>query len=144
MWSFRYSTKFSGVGSDNLWKAVADINSWNHWSQDVEWTKLEGEPKEGKDFFLKPKGEPKVRITISEAKFPNRFSDVTHLPGAKMNVVHSFQDVKEGTEVEILVTISGPLGFLWKKIIGESQAKGMPEELVRLAEFAKGSKYENN
>lgn len=90
MWSKSFSTKTKEVSRQQLWTVLTDINNWHQWDNDIEWTKLEGEPKLNADFYLKPKGGPKTRLTISKFDKPNVFADISHLPLAKMLIVHPY------------------------------------------------------
>jgi hypothetical protein len=52
---------------------------------------------------------------------------------------HEF--IARGDEVEIRtsVTVEGPLGFLWRKLVGEGVAKSLPEQTRGLVARARAS-----
>jgi hypothetical protein len=136
MWKKTYSTKVRGLAAEQLWKAWADVDSWHTWQDDIEFAKLEGSFVAGSEFTLKPKGGPKVRIRLTKVEANRYFSDLTRFPLARMVGEHEF--VSQGDELEIKTTISveGPLGFLWRKLVAEDVAKGLPaqtDSLVRRA-----------
>ncbi|GBF38313.1 polyketide cyclase [Leptospira johnsonii] len=137
MWKYEYNTIVKGIDAESLWKARADVANWSKWDSDIEWTKIEGEVSVGKEFVLKPKGGFVCKVLITESEKPFVFGDVTYLPGAKMKFMHYFSPKKEGTEIKVELTISGPLGFLWKKIIGEEQANGMEKEILHFSELVR-------
>lgn len=140
MWEFTYDTKVDGVSAEELWKARADVANWPKWDEGLLWTKIEGPVVVGTVFDLKPKDGPKVKVRITEAESPFVLGDETSLPGAKMKFLHFFRDVKGGTEVKVELSIRGPLGFLWKKIIGEEQARNMEMEIRTFADFVRKAK----
>ncbi|TGL64677.1 polyketide cyclase [Leptospira sarikeiensis] len=137
MWKYEYTTLVHGLDAGTLWEARSDIKNWSKWDSDIEWTKVEGKISVGTEFILKPKGGFTCKAVVTESEKPSVFGDVTFLPGAKMKFLHSFYPMKEGTEIKVELSISGPLGFLWKKIIGEEQAKGMEKEISRFAELVR-------
>ncbi len=140
MWRYEYQTEVKGIDPESLWAARADVTNWSKWDSDIEWTKIEGAPVTGATFILKPKGGFACKAVITESEKPFVFGDVTHLPGAKMKFLHFFSETKSGTTIKVELTITGPLGFLWKKIIGEEQAKGMSEEIRTFAELVRSEK----
>jgi len=134
MWSKSYSKKVKGLQADQVWKVWTDINQWHSWQGDIEYAKLDGDFKVGNSFLLKPKGGPKVRIELIRVE-PNKvFTDLTRFPLARMYGSHEF--IHHGDELEIKTTMSieGGLAWLWRKIVAEDVANGMPEQTDRLIE----------
>ncbi|EQA44485.1 polyketide cyclase/dehydrase and lipid transport [Leptospira broomii serovar Hurstbridge str. 5399] len=140
MWEYKYRMEVQGVSAKELWEARADISNWPKWDSGLLWTKIEGSAAVDKEFELKPKGGPKVKVKIIEAQSPRSFGDETYLLGARMKFLHFFEDTKNGTEVRVELSIHGPLSFLWKKIIGEEQVKNMREEIITFADFVREAK----
>lgn len=132
MWSKSYSRTVKGLDVDRLWQVWTDINQWHTWHGDIEYAKLDGEFKVGNTFLLKPKGGPKVKIEIIRVEANKVFTDLTKFPLAKMYGVHEF--IRHGDELEIRTTMSieGGLSFLWRKLVAEDVANGMPEQTERL------------
>jgi Polyketide cyclase / dehydrase and lipid transport len=122
MWKRSYTTHTSEVTAEALWDTLADVNNWTTWTTDLEWTKLEGPAALGKDFYLKPKGGPKTRITIIACDRPRHYTDLGHLLLCKMTFIHAFTPTPHGVRIDMEVRMSGPLTFLWSKVIGEKQA----------------------
>ena len=52
MWQKSYSIETKEVSREQVWAVLTDINKWNEWDSEIEWTKLEGEVKLNADFFL--------------------------------------------------------------------------------------------
>lgn len=140
MWKYEYSTLVKGIGADALWEARSEVKNWSKWDSDIEWTRMEGEPVVGSSFLLKPKGGFVCKALITESESPSVFGDVTFLPGAKMKFLHYFAQTPDGVRITVELSIWGILGFLWKKIIGEEQAKGMEKEILRFVELVREEK----
>src|SRR3954469_17349606 len=103
MWMKTHSTRVRGVNIDQVWKAWSDVDAWHTWQNDVEFAKLDGPFVAGSAFTLKPKGGPKVRITLTKVEDRKSFSDLTRFPGARMAGEHEF--LRHGDELEIKTTI---------------------------------------
>jgi hypothetical protein len=128
MWSKSYSKQVSGLSVEHIWAVWTNVNQWHEWQPDIEEAKIEGEFKVGNTFMLKPKGGPKVKIEIIEVEPFKHFTDLTRFPGARMYGSHEF--IVHGNELEIKTTMSieGPLSFLWRKLVAEDVANGMPDQ----------------
>lgn len=137
MWTKSFSTTTKEVTKVQIWKVLTDINNWNSWDNDIEWTKIDTEPKLNANFFLKPKGGPKTRLTISEFNKPNVFADVSHLPLAKMVTTHHLSDTPAGLKIEVTIQVTGLLSFLWSKVIAQKQIDGGLQQTEQLIEKAK-------
>ena len=135
MWQANFHTT-TDVPAENLYRAITDFNAWNKWDDGIEHTQLLGDAKTGGAFMLKPKGGPVVKITI-EKMWPFEVIDVAHLPLAKMRTVHKYERIGDITHVRMAVQIWGPLGFLWRKIIGENQIKDAPAQTKAFIEYAR-------
>ena len=132
MWKAEYEIT-TDVPAEALYRAIADINSWSKWDTGLEYTRLEGAAKQGAMFVLKPKGGPKVRMSIDELR-PYRLVDTAYLLGAKMRTIHEYKQAGNQTTIHFGIEMWGPLGLFWRKVVGEKQVKEAP---VQLAEFVK-------
>jgi hypothetical protein len=69
-----------------------------------------------------------VKIQIVEV-VPNRtFTDRTKFPPAEMFGQHEFVDVGEGVEIKTTMRLRGPLGFVWRKLVGEGIVAGLADQ----------------
>jgi hypothetical protein len=136
MWQKQYETK-TDVPAEKLFGAIADVNSWNKWDKELEFTKLDEAAGEGTDFLLKPKGGPKVKMTVEEFVPHTRFADISHLPLGKMRTIHEFISSGDGTTIKITIQVWGLLGFFWRRIIAEKQIKGAPAQTVNFINYAR-------
>jgi hypothetical protein len=139
MWTKSYSTTVKGIDVDRLWQVWSNVDAWHTWQSDLDYAKLEGAFTAGSTFLLKPKGGPRVKITLLTVEPNRRFVDLTRFPLARMYGAHEF--IARGDEVEIRTTVSieGALGFLWRKLVGEDVAKSLPEQTRGLVERARAS-----
>ena len=137
MWSKSYSKIVNGLSVERIWSVWINVNQWHEWQPDIEEAKIEGEFKIGNTFMLKPKGGPKVTIEIIEVVPFKHFTDLTRFPGVRMYGTHEF--IAHGDELELKTTMSieGPLSFLWRKLVAEGVANGMPEQTESLINTAR-------
>lgn len=137
MWQANFTTT-TDVPAENLYRAITDFNTWNQWDEGIEYTQLQGAAKAGSQFVLKPKGGPAVKITI-EKMWPYEVVDVAHLPLAKMRTIHKYERIGDTTHINMQLQIWGPLGFIWRKLIGENQIKEAAEQTRALVEYARAA-----
>jgi hypothetical protein len=110
-----------------------DMATWPEWNLDTEWVRLDGPFETGSRGVLKPKGGPKVKFVI-ESLVPDReFVDVSLLVGARLTFHHIVEQLPEGgCRVHVIVTMTGPLRWLWFKILGSGLQKSLQPDLDRL------------
>ncbi|WP_051551393.1 SRPBCC family protein [Nocardioides sp. URHA0020] len=109
-----------------------DHDSWPQWSPDTEWVRVEGPVRTGTRGRLKPAGGPAVRFTVSACEPGREYTDTTRLPGATLVFQHTAEPTEAGTELGVLVTMSGPLAWLWSRIMGGGFRESAQADLDRL------------
>jgi uncharacterized protein YndB with AHSA1/START domain len=119
-----------------LWAAIADIRRWPEWNPGIQRTEHDGRLTPGSPFMLKPEGGPQVQMTIVAAEAPSRFTDLAHLPLAKMRTDHEFIAEGTGTRIRLTLEVSGLLGFLWDRLVARKEAAEFAEHSRALATFA--------
>ncbi|MGA7120929.1 MAG: SRPBCC family protein [Polyangiaceae bacterium] len=124
---------------EHLFRAIADIASWPAWDHELESVEPPSAVVAGTGFALTPKGGPRVRMTIESVEANRRFVDVSHLPLAKMRTSHEFTPEAGGTRVRLTIEVSGPLAFLWDRIVARKQAAGAQAQTAAFARYAEGS-----
>lgn len=137
MWQAKFQTT-TDVPAENLYRAITDFNAWNKWDEGIEHTQLMSDAKPGGVFMLKPKGGPAVKITIEKME-PYEVIDVAHLPLAKMRTSHRYVRVGDTTHIHMELQIWGPLGFLWRKIIGENQIREAAAQTQAFINYARAA-----
>lgn len=129
------TTKATPADIFQLW---ADVNSWAEYDHGIEWAKLTDTFGAGGHYMLKPKGGPKVKAKILVADANSRFIDESQLPGAKLKFDHELSAQNGVTTVKLTMTISGPLSFIWAKILGKNQQSDLEASTANLIAKAEG------
>ena len=124
----------SGAAPAAFFARWADVATWPEWSKDTEWVRLDGPFAEGATGTLKPKGGPKVAFRVT-ALTDTEFTDVSKLAGATLTFRHLVAVTGIGTEVRVVVTIDGPLAFLWNLLLGKGIRATLQDDLDNLAEM---------
>ncbi len=137
MWTKEHRCYYPNVSPEIIWKLWADINHWPRWHGDLEYCKLEGCFKVGHYFILKPKGAPEVKVTLTSINEMQDFTDCTHFFGAKMYDTHSLVVQKGGVVISNKLVVSGPLTWLWVKLVANKVAASVPHEMNSLARLAR-------
>jgi hypothetical protein len=116
------------------WAAMA---TWPEWNLDVEWVRLDGPFAQGATGTLKPKGGPKVRFVVESLVQDKEFVDVSRLAGARLIFAHHITEAAGGgCTVHVQISMSGPLAFLWNRILGKGLRTSIQPDLDRLARVA--------
>lgn len=137
MWTKSYSIITREVTKEQMWRLFSDINNWSSWDQGVEFAELEGKFEQGNYFMFQPKGGPKLKIQIVEATENKSFTDFTQFPLAKMYGAHTFEETPEGLKLTTTMTVTGPLGFLWRKLVAQKIVDALPEDMQHQIKTAK-------
>jgi uncharacterized protein YndB with AHSA1/START domain len=124
--------------AEKLYRALTDVSQWPRWDEGLELVEHDGQLAPGSRFVLKPRGGPRVAMTIEAAEAPTRFVDLSHLPLAKMRTSHELVASADGrgTRVRIVIEVFGPLAFLWDRLVARGQAAGCEAQTRALAAFA--------
>jgi len=136
MWVRTYSKTFQGVKKEDIWRIWTDVNNWATWHGDLDYCKLEGSFTVGNYFMLKPKGVNPVKIVLTEINEGGDFTDCTSFFGAKMFDTHSMVETAEGLMLTNKLVVTGPLKWLWIKLVAQNVADTVPEEMEALVKLA--------
>jgi hypothetical protein len=112
-----------------------DHSTWQQWSPDAEWVRLDGPVAGGTTGTLKPTGGPQVRFTITTLTPDQEYTDTSTLLGARLVFQHLAHVDDDRTVLAVRVTVDGPLSWLWARILGQSFAASAPTDLARLVEL---------
>ncbi|TXI71390.1 MAG: polyketide cyclase [Cyclobacteriaceae bacterium] len=137
MWSKSYSVVTKDVTGKQMWKLFADVNHWHTWDTGIEFARMEGRFEKGNFFTLRPKGGPNVKIELLETIENEMFLDVTRFPLAKMYDQHTFEQTSEGLTITNNITVTGPLGFFWRKIVAQKIVDNLPADVQHQINAAK-------
>jgi len=136
MWMKSHTLVTREATKEQLWKLFADVDRWHTGEAGIEYARLSGKFEEGSHFILKPKKGPKVKIELVEVIEHRKFVDCTRFPLATMYGEHTYEDTPDGLRMTTTMKVTGPLGFLWRKIVAEEIANALPKEMqeqVRVA-----------
>ena len=137
MWTHTYSKTVPEVGAAQLWKAWTDVDQWKTWQDDIELARLEGPFQDGSTIHFKPKGGPTLRLALQDVRPGLAFTDVTRFPLARMYDAHELVAHDGGVEIRVRMWLQGPLAFLWRRLVAQKVADGLPEQTARLVERAR-------
>ena len=129
MWSKSHTVVTTAIRKEQIWNLFADVNNWTQWDKSIEMAQLDGPFQQGNHFLFQPKGGPKMKIAIHETVPYQRFVDCTTFPLAKMYGIHTFKETANGLELTTTMQVSGPLGFLWRKIVAEKIVAALPQDM---------------
>jgi hypothetical protein len=132
MWTRTYSKTYEGLDKEKLWAIWTDVNNWPSWHGDLDYCKLEGSFAIGNSFTLKPKGAPAVKIILTEIIEGQEFTDCTQFFGAKMYDTHKMEETEEGLRLSNKLVVTGPLKWLWIKLVAKNVADSVPDEMEAL------------
>lgn len=137
MWIRSHTQVVEGVKKDDIWRIWIDVNNWPKWHGDLEYCKMDGPFAVGNHFMLKPKGAPAVKIELMEIEEGRKFTDCTTFFGAKMYDTHEIEETKEGLRLTNTLVVTGPLKFLWIKLVAQNVAAFVPQEMEVLVALAR-------
>ena len=139
MWSFSHSVDSREVTRRQVWAVWADLPNWPTWDTAAAWVRPDGEPalSVGQTYVLQPRRGPKARGKITEATPGRSFADVTRLPLCSLAFDHTVIDLPAGgVRVTHRVSLSGPLTFLFRPLLGRRIAAGIPAVMANLIQRA--------
>lgn len=139
MWTRTHSKVYEGINKEKIWAIWTDVNNWSSWHGDLDYCKLDGPFAVGSFFMLKPKGAPAVKITLTEIIEGKEFTDCTQFFGAKMYDTHKMEETREGLRLSNKLVVTGPLKWLWIKLVAKKVADSVPEEMDALVNLLRKS-----
>lgn len=137
MWTRTFSKCYPEVDKKTVWRLWADVNRWAEWHGDLDYCKMEGPFEVGNHFFLKPKKVKPVKIVLKEVNEEESFTDCTAFWGAKMYDTHAMEETAKGLVLSNRITVTGPLAWLWIKLVAQGVAATVPEEMDALVDVAR-------
>jgi hypothetical protein len=137
MWIRSYSTSVNDVSAARLWEVWSDVDRWKDWQDDIDLARLDGPFKDGAVIHFKPKGGPTLKLDLRDVRPGSAFTDVTHFPLARMYDAHELVEQGGAVEIRTRMWLEGPLAFLWRRLVAENVAKGVPAQTARLIERAR-------
>lgn len=140
MWQASYEKTYAGITREEVWAAWCDVNNWAAWDADLEFASLTGPFEAGANFVLKPKGGPQVKITLTEVVAGVRFTDIASFPLATMHDFHELEETPEGLTIRSRIWVTGPLSWVWRKLVAEGVAASVPVQVDALVDLIRRQK----
>lgn len=137
MWTRTYSKNYKNISKEKIWKLWTDVNNWPKWHGDLDSCTMEGPFVVGNHFMLKPKGVKPVKIILTEIKEGRKFTDCTTFFGAKMIDTHEMEETSDGLCLTNTLVVTGPLKWLWIKLVAQNVADTVPHEMEALVDLAR-------
>ena len=132
------------ASAERIYAALRDVARWPDWDDELERVTIAGEAIAGAPFSLRPKGGPNVRMRIVAAEWPSRFVDLALLPLARIQTTHELlPQAGSGTLVRSVIEVTGPLGFLWDRLVARKLAEGAHGQTLRLGAYARRDRPAN-
>lgn len=138
MFSRTYSAVVTDLSAAEIWKVWSDVDQWHQWQEDIEFATLAGPFQRGSTFKFRPKGGPTIDIELTQVEPDASFTDLTRFPLARMLDAHELIPRDGGLEVRTTITVSGPLTFLWRKLVVDQIVKDLPLQTERLLQRVRG------
>lgn len=137
MWKQSFSKIYPDVEKNHVWRIWTDINNWPKWHGDLDYCKLIGDFKVGNHFILKPKKMMGVKIKLTNIVEGKSFTDCTSFLGAKMYDTHALEETPTGLKLSNTLIVTGPLKWLWIKLVAKHVAVTIPQETESLVALAR-------
>jgi len=122
---------------ERIWDFWSDVETWHTWDGGLDGAAIEGEFVSGTTGWLKPANGPKVKLELMKVQRNKFFHDRTQLPLGRIDFFHSLEQVGDQTKITQQIEMTGPLTFIFSRLIGNGLKQRLPavmNTLVRLAE----------
>ncbi|MBI4396999.1 MAG: SRPBCC family protein [Elusimicrobia bacterium] len=135
MISFQHSVQTT-ASPEKVFRIYENVKGWKDWDKGLKDSRLEGALEAGVRGTVVPAGGPAIQLEIIEVIKDQSFSDVSRLPLCLLRFDHSLKRAGPSTEITHKVTFTGPLSFLFGRIIGNKMRKSLPETMAGLKKRA--------
>lgn len=132
MWKRSHSRVFKSIERETIWKCWSDVNSWHEWMPNIDYCRLDNSFVTGSHFTLKPKGGSAVTVELLDVQKGHKFTGRTRFFGATLYDTHEMKSDANGVRVTVTLKVTGPLGFLWRKLVAEKIEASLPKLMQNL------------
>lgn len=115
----------------SVFSRYRDVGTWPSWDPETLAVDLPGLTV-GATGWLKPRQGPRARIAIAEVTEDRSFTVEGRLPLCRMVFGHELYETGTGTLVTHSVGFSGPLAFLFRRLVGRGIDRTLPRTLAGL------------
>lgn len=116
--------------ADVVFSLYEDVGSWATWDSETSAVHLPGGLRAGSAGWLKPREGPKASIRVSEVVPRRSFTVEARLPLCRMRFGHELSEASGRTIATHWVRFSGPLAFLFRRLIGKGIDATLPATLL--------------
>lgn len=102
-----------------LWAAPM---TWPSWDPDVAEVRFSGNALVGINGWMRPSSGPATTFAITALEADRLFTTASRLPGARLLFEHRADPAGSGAQVTVTISVNGPLGWLWRRVLGRSFA----------------------
>jgi hypothetical protein len=134
MWKAEF-TKSAQATPEALWERWADVSNWPEQDDSLQSASINGPFAVGSVITLKPKGSPTVKVQLIEVTKLKSFSSTGQLPLAKLQFDHKVKSDAGKIEFTQSVTISGPLAWLFSRLMGNTMSTNLEARMTKLAKL---------
>ncbi len=138
MWYKKITIKTNAT-KEQIWNLWTDVENWNQWDNQVEFSKLKGHFEKGVYGILKPTKGPESKFKLISVEKLKEFTTRASLPLTKMDFTHEINEKNGTLYITHGVKMTGLLTFLFSKIIGQKIINELPNAMKKLSEMAKKS-----
>lgn len=140
MWQ-REHTEESSASLDRLWERIATPAHWSEQSMNVAWAEIHGPFEVGTKLTMKPKGmrgpSRAFGLTLVEVTPQRSYTTRAKLPLGHLDLGHFLEPIDDSkVRLRFRVSITGPLTWMFARVIGRQMAKDMPEGMRNIIRFA--------
>ncbi|WNR44127.1 SRPBCC family protein [Paenibacillus roseipurpureus] len=137
MWQFEH-TLITKAKPETIWGLYSDITTWTTWDKGIVSASLEGPFIQGTRGYLQPEGQEPLSFELTDVKPLDRFSDITDIPkaGIQVHFTHLLVESNGETQVTHKVKITGPNAERLGPQFGAHMTEGIPHTMAGLAALA--------
>lgn len=123
------STLEADVDPGAIWEtAYADAAAWPRWNAEIKSASLDGPLSAGATARIVFRTGLRLRFHVVEYEQGRLFTDEARLPGARMGHRHLVEPIEGGgSRLTNTIYVEGALAPLWRRIMGPSATKALPD-----------------
>ncbi len=110
-----------------------DVSTWPAWDHETREVFLPEGLRPGATGWLQPRSGPKARVRVASVTPGQAFTMEGRLPLCRMSFDHTLAPAQDGgTRATHAIRFSGPLSFVFRRLIGRGLAASLPDTLEGL------------
>jgi polyketide cyclase/dehydrase/lipid transport protein len=133
------STLDADVPPAAVWdRAYVDADAWPRWNPELKRARLDRPLGDGARARIVFRTGLRLRFRVVEFEDGRLFTDEARLPGARMGHRHLVESLPQGgSRLTNTIYVEGPLGALWRRVLGPAAARSLPASQAAIAELAR-------